>query len=284
MRAHPVCVPCLINQGLNAVRRLNLGEEKEREIALRAVKYLSQFESLDKSPAYYAYFIQRIVRDISGSEDPFRLQKKQANSLALEILPQLESFFRKESDGLAYALKVSAVGNYIDFAIRGEVNFEEVLSLLDSEFVVWDYGAFRDRLGRSGRVLIVGDNAGEIAFDKLLVKLLKDMGKEVVYGVKGKPILNDATYEDAMEVGMTELCKVVDNGSDKVGTWLEDCSREFLEEFYRADMVISKGQANFETLSDADRDIFFLLVAKCEPIARETGGKKGKFILRFKEA
>ncbi|MDQ7083128.1 MAG: ARMT1-like domain-containing protein [Aquificota bacterium] len=213
---------------------------------------------------------------MSGSEDPFRLQKKQANSIALGMLPELEGFLEREPDGLAYALKVSAVGNYIDFAIRGEVDPEDVLPLLESEFVVWDYGAFKGRLGRSEKILIVGDNAGEIALDMILVKLLKEMGKEVIYGVKGKPILNDATYEDAVEVGMTELCKVIDNGSDKVGTWLEDCSGEFLKEFYGADMVISKGQANFETLSDADRDIFFLLVAKCEPIARETGRAEGE--------
>lgn len=283
MRTYPTCVPCLINQGLNAVKRLGLGKDKEKEIALRAVKFLSQFEELDKSPAYYAYFVQRIVKEIAGTEDPFYKQKKEANLKALQMLPFVESLWEGSSDKLAVALKISAAGNYIDFAIKGEFEVEkEVKSILESEFTVWDYDPFRESLNRSRTVLIIGDNAGEIVFDKILVKTLKSMGKEVVYGVKGKPILNDATLEDAEEVSMTELCRVVDNGSDKVGTWLEDCSEEFLEIFRNSDLVISKGQANFETLSDADREIFFLLVAKCEPIASETGGEVKRLILKHK--
>ena len=281
MKAYPQCVPCLINQGLNAVRSLGLGKDAEKEIALRVVKILSEFDSLERSPAYYAYLVQRVVKEISGRDDPFAEKKRLANRVALKILPDIE--LREVEDKLAYALKISAVGNYIDFAIRGDMEIEkDIVRLLESDFVVWDYEAFRDRLERATSVLIVGDNAGEIAFDKYLVKVLKDMGKEVVYGVKGKPILNDATCEDAKEVSMTELCKVIDNGSDKVGTWLEDCSREFLEVFYGADLVISKGQANYETLSSADRGGFFLLVAKCEPISMETGGQVRRFVLRFK--
>ena len=283
MKAHSLCVPCLINQGLNAVRKLGLGEEREKEIALRSLKFLSQFDSLDRSPAYYAYFIQKIVKELAGTDDPFKEQKRTANEIAVKLLPEFERELESIEDRLAYAIKLSAVGNFIDFAIKGDLNVEEdVKALMSSDFVVWDYEVFRNRLDKAKSVLIVGDNAGEIAFDKPLVKTLLEMGKEVVYAVKGKPILNDATYEDAVEVSMTELCKVVDNGSDKVGTWLEDCSEEFLEVFWNSDIVISKGQANFETLNDVDRNIFFLLVAKCEPIARETGGEVRRFLFKFK--
>ncbi|EDP76546.1 DUF89 domain-containing protein [Hydrogenivirga sp. 128-5-R1-1] len=283
MKAHSLCVPCLINQGLNAVRKLGLGEEREKEIALRSLKFLSQFDSLERSPAYYAYFIQKIVKELAGTDDPFKEQKRTANEIAVKLLPEFERELESIEDRLAYAIKLSAVGNFIDFAIKGDLNVEEdVKALMSSDFVVWDYEVFRNRLDKAKSVLIVGDNAGEIAFDKPLVKTLLEMGKEVVYAVKGKPILNDATYEDAVEVSMTELCKVVDNGSDKVGTWLEDCSEEFLEVFWNSDIVISKGQANFETLNDVDRNIFFLLVAKCEPIARETGGEVRRFLFKFK--
>ncbi len=283
MRAYPACVPCLVNQGLNAVRRLNLGPEKEKEIALRAVKFLSQFDALDRSPAYYAYFIQRIVKEIAGTEDPFREQKEIANRKALELLPKVEKMVSGDED-LEKAVRISALGNYIDFAIRGELEIEkDIMALAGESFVVWDYERLKEKLQKAKSVFIIGDNAGEIVFDKPLVRVLKEMGIEVVYGVKGKPILNDATLEDAEKVSMTKLCKVIDNGSDKVGTWLEDCSKEFLDHFYRSDVVISKGQANFETLSSADRDIFFLLVAKCDPIAKETGGEVRRFILRFKE-
>jgi len=283
MRAYPACVPCLINQGLNAVRRLGLGKDKEREIALRVVKFLSQFDELDRSPAYYAYFVQKIVKEIAGTEDPFYKQKREANLKALQMLPFVERLWEESNDKLASALRISAAGNYIDFAIKGEVEVEEeVRSILESGFAVWDYDSFRERLNRSNTVLIIGDNAGEIVFDKILVKTLKEIGKEVVYGVKGEPILNDATLEDAEEVSLTRLCRVIDNGSDKVGTWLEDCSEEFLQVFWSSDLVISKGQANFETLNDVDREIFFLLIAKCEPIASETRGEVKRLILKHK--
>lgn len=283
MKAYPACIPCLINQGLNAVKRLNLPKEKEKEIAVKSLKFLSRFETFDRSPAYYAYYIQRIVKEVTGKEDPFAEQKDTANRRAQEMLPLLEEKLHSSPDPVATALKLSAVGNYIDFAIRGEVDLERDISLLlNSDFAVWDYKEFSEKLKGARSVFIIGDNAGEIVFDKVLVNALKSMGKEVVYGVKGKPILNDATMEDARKVSMTDICRVVDNGSDKVGTWLEDCSKEFLEVFYDADIVISKGQANFETLSGADRDLFFLLVAKCEPIALETGGGVRRFIFRYK--
>lgn len=278
MKAYPQCVPCLINQGLNAVRKLNLGQELEKEIALRSLKFLSQFESMDRSPAYYAYFVQQIVKEISGSQDPFYDMKRFANEKAEEILGSLE-----EPQSLEGALKLSCVGNYIDFAIRDVKDIEkEVKELLKKEFYVRDYPALSEKLKNAQSVLILGDNAGEIVFDKPLVKALKRLGKEVIYAVKGKPILNDATYEDALEVSMTELCRVISNGSDKVGTWIEDCSEEFRDIFYGSDVVISKGQANFETLNDSDRDIFFLLIAKCEPIASETKGRVKELIFKYK--
>ena len=282
MVAYPQCIPCLVNQGLNAVKKLGLGEEKEKEIAIKAIKFLSSFERIDKSPAYYAYFVQRIVKEVAGTEDPFKDQKKMANRKALEVLPALEEMLSGAEDPLSFALKVSAAGNSVDFAVKGEVKLEEVLKLLNEDFAVWDYEAFKKKLENSKTVLIIGDNAGEIALDKMLVKVLKDMGLEVTYAVKGGPILNDATMEDAIEVGMTKLCRVIENGSDKVGTWLEDCSKEFKEVFYSSDVVISKGQANFETLSSAKREIFFLLVAKCEPIGKETGSKKGSLVFMRK--
>ncbi|HIQ31199.1 MAG TPA: DUF89 family protein [Aquifex aeolicus] len=282
MRAYPVCVPCLINQGLNAVKKLGLGEDEEREISLRAIKYMSRFDELSMSPAYYAYHIQKIVSEVARTKDPFREYKKIANAKAKKLLKKVGD--RTDGkDPLERAIRLSALGNYIDFALMGEIDLEkDIPNLVSREFAVRDFRELRDRLRDARNVLIIGDNAGEIVFDKPLVRVLLSMGKDVCYAVKGAPILNDATLEDAVESGMVELCKVLSNGSDKVGTWLEDCSEEFKNTFESADVVISKGQANFETLSSVERDIFFLLVAKCEPIARESGGEAGKFILKYK--
>ncbi len=283
MKVFPECIPCLIRQGLNAAEKLNLPEEKLFQVAQKGLKYLAQFREFQFSPAYYAYHIQKEVKRLTGEEDPFREIKRISNQKALEILNNLNLEEVLKGDPLRSALKLSAIGNILDFAILSEEEaFGKVLQLLEKDFTVDHYGSFKKDLENSQRVLILGDNAGEIVFDKILVKVLKELGKEVVFAVKGKPILNDATLEDAKEVSMTELCKVIDNGNDRVGTDLSVASEEFLREWKKADIVISKGQANFESLSSVrDKTIYFLLTAKCNPVAR-TVGAKGKGDLVFK--
>ncbi len=122
---------------------------------------------------------------------------------------------------------------------------------------------------RAGRILYLADNAGEIVFDRLLVEALAP--QRVTLAVRGTPVLNDATAADARAVGLTEICEVIDNGSDAPGTVLEDCSREFRQRFSTADLIIAKGQGNFETLSEAPGNIFFLFKVKCPVIATRTG-------------
>jgi uncharacterized protein with ATP-grasp and redox domains len=277
MKAYPECIPCLIRQGLNAGKKLNLPKEKLYEISKLGVKYLCQFETYDQTPAYYAYYIQKNVTELTGSPDPFKEIKKLSNQKALEIYPILDrDVYTPSEDRLLTALKLSAIGNILDFAILEEEEaFKKVEQLLERDFTVNDYERFKGELKNATKVIILGDNAGEIVFDKFLVRALNELGKEVVYVVKGGPILNDATMEDAKEVSMTELCRVIDNGNDRVGTYLREASQEFLKEWENAEIIISKGQANFESLSGIkDKVIYFLLTAKCEPIALETGAKK----------
>ena len=283
MRVFPECIPCLIRQGLNSAQRLNLSEEKLFRVVQSALRYMAQFEEFTKSPAYYAYHIQLKVKEITGEEDPFREIKKISNRKALEILNRLNLEEILKPDPLRGALKLSAIGNILDFAILSEEEvFKKLYQLLEKDFSVDDYGSFKKDLENSQRVLILGDNAGEIVFDKVLVKVLKELGKEVVFVVKGGPILNDATLEDAKEVSLTQLCKVIDNGNDRVGTDLSVASEEFLKEWQRADIVISKGQANFESLSSVDdKTIYFLLTAKCNPVAKQVGAKeKGELVFK----
>ena len=280
MKTYPACIPCLLKQGLNAVRRTATDVRDEMEVVRRSLQFLCGVSEFRNPPAYYASFVQRIVEEVIGRKDPFQERKKLSNELALRLLSLVQRELSSSEDKLATALKISAAGNSIDFAIRGEFDLEEdVRRFIASDFAVWDYDAFRKRLSAARSVLILGDNAGEIVFDKILVSVLKDMGKEVVYCVKGGPVLNDATLEDARAVSMTELCRVIDNGSRMVGTWLEDCSEDFKRIFFSSDLVLSKGQANFETLDTSAREVFHLLVAKCEPVARETGSGVGKSVL-----
>ena len=278
MKAYPECIPCLIKQGLNAAQKLHLSKEELFEVAKFGTRYLAQFEFYDKSPAYYAYHIQQWVKKITGSDDPFKEIKRISNRKAEEILKSLhvEQLLEGSSDRLKLALKLSAIGNILDFAILSEEEvFSKIKELLEKEFAVDHYGYFKKELQKASKVMILGDNAGEIVFDKVLVKELQNLSKEVVYVVKGGPILNDATMEDAREVSLTSLCKVISNGNDRVGTVLKYASEEFLNEWKLSDIVISKGQANFESLCDIkDKSIYFLLTAKCNPVVKETGAKK----------
>jgi len=278
MRAYPECLPCLVKQGLNAAEKLNLSQEQLFEVAKAAIKYLASLEQIDQSPAYYAYYIQQIVKKITGSEDPFKELKKLANQKAMELLQKLDVWKRLHSsdDPLRFTLKLSAIGNILDFAILpAEEAFTKILELLEKEFEVDHTEWFKKELELTEKIMILGDNAGEIVFDKVLVKLLKEYGKDVTYVVRGGPILNDATLEDAKEVSMTELCKVITTGTDRLGIFFDAVSEEFLKEWNQTDLVISKGQANFESLSEYNqKPIYFLLTVKCRPVAQETGAKK----------
>jgi len=241
---------------------------------------LGNLENYTETPAYYAYLIQRIVKELSNNEDPFKEIKRLSNIKALEILKKLSL----NTEDLYEILKLSAIGNLLDFAILSEEEaFNKLQKALNSDFGIADYEDFVRELSSAQTVLILGDNAGEIVFDIPLVEKLKSMGKKVIYVVKGAPILNDATYEDAEMVGLTKICSVITNGNDMVGTILDYASPEFLEHFNTADLIISKGQANFETLSEQkEKNIFFLLTVKCKPVAKHLSTKKvGDLVLRW---
>ena len=137
--------------------------------------------------------------------------------------------------------------------------------------------AFRNAIDQARQILYLGDNAGEIVFDRLLVEILPR--EKVTYVVKAHPIINDATIEDAKMAGITDLVEVIDNGDDTPGTVVENCSSEFQKRFEEADMIISKGQGNYETLNLVPKNIFFLLMAKCPVIAREIECKQGSLVI-----
>ncbi len=277
MKAKPECLPCIINQVLNGMEKIKVPESKREEVVLKVINYLSSIKELRESPAYYASFPQRILKESLHLEDPFYEQKKLANRVALEIYPKVRGEVFSSKDPLERALELSAYANLIDFAVR-KVSLEEIRRP-EVKKGVWEYQEFKRDLKESKSVLILGDNAGEIVFDKVLVEVLRSLNKEVIYAVKGKPILNDATYEDAKEVSLTEVCKVIDNGSDMVGTLLRDCSKEFKEFYYGVDLVISKGQGNYETVEGRKR-LYALLIAKCKVIAQDLNINKGEVALK----
>ncbi|SHI22415.1 damage-control phosphatase ARMT1 family protein [Desulfosporosinus lacus] len=275
------CIPCYIKQTINTLAQTEIHEEQAREIIYQTLSLLPHLDP-QGIPAENSTFILRKVNELMGIEDPFHNAKQESNDLALKLLPQLKERIRQSLDPLFMSLQIAVAGNIIDMGILKDFDVEgSIREAIEKSFARDDYVVFQQRLKEARKILILGDNSGEIAFDRLLAEQLSELGVEVTYAVKDRPILNDATMEDAAYVGMTDQFRVISNGSGFLGTILKDCSEEFKQVYQKADLVISKGQANYESLEALgreDRRLYFLLRAKCEIVAKDLGVQLGEMV------
>jgi len=277
MKARVGCVPCYLKQALSAAREVTDDPELQLKV-LRAVAEEAPYYSLEATPAENSTYALWVVNEVLNCTDPFDLKKKAYNQLALEAYPRLKEIVDTSEDGLRIAVKIAAAGNIVDLGILGEVDVEAALAEASTTgFAIDDFFEFARALSSARRVLYLGDNAGEIVFDRILIEEFRD--KEVIFAVKGAPILNDATLEDAWAVGIDNVAEVISNGSPMIGTNLQTCSAEFQREFWAADLIIGKGQGNFETLDGVKAPLFFILRAKCEEVANELGVRAGDVVL-----
>ena len=197
---------------------------------------------------------------------------------AKSIYKELDTMVENSEDKLLTAIKIAIAGNIIDMGVNKTFDIiTDVRDILKQEFAVFDYKAFKYQLEKSDTILYIGDNAGESVFDKILIKVLN---KPVKYAVRSIPILNDATMEDALASGLGEVAEIFKSGSEAPGTIVNLCNAEFTDIFNNSDLVISKGQGNYEGLSDAQRQIFFLLKAKCPVISEHLGVKENSILLK----
>jgi len=258
-----------------------IGEDRQHELVYQIMDYVKTFDN-KASPAENSAKVFLKCYELIGNDDPYKEVKKHSNDLALELYPRLKKTLGTSEDKLYDALKISVAGNIIDLGIHRSFNIEEGLRhSMETGFSIDHYDRFLKKLESVDEVLFLGDNAGEIVFDKLLVEVLANMGKKITYVVKAGPVLNDATMEDVIYVGMDKLAEVTTNGSNYLGSCLGKVSDEFLELLHEARLVIAKGHANFESLEDKEvaRDrIFFLLKIKCEEVANTAGAKVGDVV------
>lgn len=280
MRTYLECLPCFLRQSLEATRMVTDDESVHEEVLRKVLVELVDMP-FDQSPPHMALKIHRLVREIGDDVDPYKRLKDKYNKFAMEIYPELQEKVRQSEDPFGTAARLAIAGNIIDFGVISELGHEKVLDTiekaLESPLAINYTEDLRKEVAGARRILYLGDNTGEIVFDKLLLEELPR--DKVTFAVRGKPILNDATMEDADLVGITSYVKTIDNGSDAPGTILELCSPEFQETFHKADLIIAKGQGNYETLSEADANIYFLLMAKCPVIARDIGCQVGDMLV-----
>jgi uncharacterized protein with ATP-grasp and redox domains len=277
MKTYLDCFPCFLDQALRAGRIVTSDEKKIKEI-LDEVGELLRHIPLESTPPESGRLIYKKVREISGNPDPYKTIKKESTEKALRLYASLKEQVEKAEDRLLAAIKIAIAGNVIDFGARGNLHIEtEIKEGLEREFAICDYKAFEKALNGTDTVLYLGDNAGECVFDRILVE---EMKKPVIYVVRGAPVINDAVYDDALQAGIDKVASILPSGTDAPGTILPTCSEEFKEVYERSEFIVSKGQGNYEALSDECRPIFFLLKAKCHVIAKDIGVNKGDIVLK----
>jgi uncharacterized protein with ATP-grasp and redox domains len=278
MRTYLDCYPCFLRQAIEAARLVAADEIRQHCILRAVLQELVSFE-LSSSPPEMAHRIHRIVRAESGVDDPYREAKRAGTEQALSLHPRSRALIAAAVDPLETAVRLSIAGNIIDLGTAPDYDLEATVDrVLAQPFAIGDLDDFRAALARSrGRLLYLADNAGETVFDRLLIETLD---RPVTYAVRGAPVLNDATREDALAAGLATVAEIVDNGSDAPGTILPLCSPEFRRLFDGADLIVAKGQGNYECLSRSDRPVFFLLQAKCPVIARDLRVPVGSIVLK----
>ncbi len=277
MKTYLDCYPCLLRQALDAARLAGADERQQKAVLERVLDVLKQVGPLS-TPPEIGDRVHRIVRQEVGDEDPYRAVKEASTRQSLALYPRLKALLAEADDPLEVGVRLSIAGNIIDLGPTREYElWNTVERVLAQPFAIDDRGALRAAIARAGQVLYLADNAGETVFDRLLIEAL-DL--PVVYAVKGGPVLNDATRKDALAAGVNQAAEVISTGSDAPGTILSRCSAGFRQLYEQAELVIAKGQANYETLSTEGAKVFFLLQTKCPVIARDVGAPVGSIVLK----
>jgi len=218
------------------------------------------------------------VREISQNPDPDRDIKTESTRHALGLYAHIKNLVESSEDPLLAGIPIAILGKVIDYGPGKDFTIEHELGeILYRPFAIFDYDKFRHYVSTCDDVLYLADNAGECVFDRILIEQIR---KPVTYAVRGHPVINDASMEDALEAGIYKVATILSSGTDAPGAILNTCSDEFLHLFPGARFIIAKGQGNYKALSDKTFPIFFLLKAKCLVIADDIGVGKGDIVLK----
>ncbi|HER08037.1 MAG TPA: DUF89 family protein [Bacteroides sp.] len=271
------CYPCFLDQALRAGRMATDDEKKIKEL-LDVVGCMIKDIPMEHTPPETGEVIYRKVRELTGVEDPYKSVKQSSIQEALDLVPELKKMIDEADDRLLAAIRLAIAGNLIDLGVRRQfVLTDEIGKIMNQDFAIFDYAAFRKHLDNTSSVLYIGDNAGESVFDRILIE---ELGKPVTYAVRDIPVINDVTMEDAIASGIGDVAEIISSGSTAPGAILRFCNALFLEKFEHSDLIISKGQGNYEALSEVNRPVFFLLKAKCKVIAGDLDVRVDDIVLK----
>lgn len=277
MKSDLACLPCAIAQGLRAARVATSDPLLLSNAISEVLEVATRFD-LEDSPAANATSAVKAVSRAIQNSDPYRDTKREQNRLALKLYQFTKKAVEESADRIETALLVSCFGNVIDLGAQDSFDLEEELkTLFEKGFARSDVEEFKNKLETAESILLIADNSGEIVFDKVLLEELPSMMRKTI-AVKSGPIINDATVEDALEVGLDRVARIITTGSDDLGVNQDRCSQEFLSELNKAHLILAKGHANFETLNEMRKGRFFLLKAKCDVVSSELGVETGSLV------
>ncbi|MBN2525231.1 MAG: DUF89 family protein [Deltaproteobacteria bacterium] len=283
MKTNVDCIPCFTRHALEAARTVGL-DEARTVLLMNDVLKMLQSLNWSEPPPVMARDIHRLIKKRIENPDPFEQHKRQSTKDALKHLPKIRDCVAKSDNPFATAVRFAIAGNAIDLGAKTahEINISHIFqTALDTPVDESAIGHLEQRVQNAQRILFLADNAGEIVFD---IPLLDLIGKQkLTVAVRGDAVINDATMDDAERAGIKGQFNTVSNGSDTPGTWLSDCSIDFKRIFKHSDLIIAKGQGNYETLNDASQNIFFLFKAKCKVICADAGVPLNSFAIILSE-
>ncbi len=291
MRLRLDCVVCIIKQALESAR-LATSDPKTHEVILReTLKRLIMINWNTTPPRLIrASGVIQLINELTGISDPYKDIKMKCNNEALSLTKEVRALIRSSTDPLKTAVKVAIAGNIIDYVTIKKYDLRKtIMKILKQKPAINDYNELRSDVVRADTLLYFADNAGEIVFDKLLIEeMIKTRGKpfkKITFVIKGGPMVNDATIEDALYIGLDKLpnieFKKVSNGAPNTGP--DPSSLEVLSWIKNHDLVVSKGQGNYEDLSSIV-GIYFLLIVKCPVVAEDLGVNVGDIIIKYNKS
>lgn len=282
MKIQEKCIPCVVNQAIRVGDMVGLPEKDH--LLQETFSYLSRVDFKSSSTPELIGEIFRLLKKETGSDDPYKQTRQHYNRLFLEQLPALEEKINRSPQPFLQSIRYAIIGNIIDFNPIHALTLKDIEgyfeSLSDQPLAIDDSGLFMEEIRRANTLLYLGDNCGEICLDKILIKKIRELNPvcHIFFATRGAPVVNDSVEEDAYFIGMDAYAEILPNGDSSLGTVLHRTSPKFQEIYRRADIVISKGQANYECLSEEKKNIFFLLMTKCKVIADDIGVPKMQMV------
>jgi uncharacterized protein with ATP-grasp and redox domains len=272
------CIPCAIGSLITLFKKGLVTKEKQEPTMRALLEYLSKID-YNQSPPNLGREMHRIIRDVLQDPDPYYDIKQKFNRLMLDYYPELKKLVDEAENPFQMALRLAIAGNVIDYGPNQLFDINKTLEQARSiVLAIDDSESLQKSISQSKMLLYLGDNAGEIVMDRILLETIRY--PNTYFAVRGAPIINDALIEDAEMVGINKIAKIISNGDDAPGTILENTSVEFRDIFDRADLIISKGQGNYEGLNGSDKNIYFVLMTKCDHVANHLGIRKGDFVVK----